>query len=135
MTFSKEWQGDPDAKTDDVKFTLDLIDHISSKYCVDTDKIYASGKSNGGGFSANILACDPVASNKIAAFAGIAGAYYQGTTSAGCDAKTVPIKCSPGRKPIPILETHGTADGVIPYNGGWSKSMRNKGFTLLTCPT
>lgn len=70
-----------------------------------------------GGFAANILACDPVASTKIAAFAGFAGAYYQ-QTDGTCDATTVPIICNPGRKPVPIFEIHGSADGVIAYNGG-----------------
>jgi poly(3-hydroxybutyrate) depolymerase len=43
------WQGFPGAKTDDVQFTLDLIHQVSSNFCINTDKIYAAGKSNGGG--------------------------------------------------------------------------------------
>lgn len=113
-----EWQGDPNAKTDDVGFTLDMINSLQGQYCVDTNQIYASGMSNGGGFSANILACDPVASKKIAAFAGISGAYYQGTSDANCQPSSVVINCNPGRKPVPILEFHGSADDTIPYNGG-----------------
>lgn len=119
---NQEWQGDPDAETDDVAFTLDMINSISAHYCIDTDKIFAAGKSNGGGFSANILACDPTASTKIAAFAGISGAYYQGTTDANCNAATVPIPCKAGREPVPIFETHGSADPVIPYDGGLRRS-------------
>jgi poly(3-hydroxybutyrate) depolymerase len=115
---NQEWQGDPDATSDDVGFTLDVINSMESEFCIDTDQIFASGMSNGGGFSANILACDPVASKKIAAFAGVSGAYYQGTTDANCQPDTVPVKCNPGRKPIPILEFHGQTDGVIPYVGG-----------------
>lgn len=41
-------QGDPDAKTDDVRFTLDVLQKISQQYCIDLEKVYASGKSNGG---------------------------------------------------------------------------------------
>lgn len=118
LGIKNEWQGDPDATTDDVQFTLDMLDAISSKYCIDLDRVYAAGKSNGGGFSANILACDPVASTKIAAFGGIAGAYYQGHNIDQCDGSTYPIACNPGRAPIPIFETHGTVDPVIQYNGG-----------------
>lgn len=117
-----EWQGDPDAKTDDVGFTLDMIKSLSASYCIDSTKIFAAGKSNGGGFAANILACDPIATTKIAAFAGISGAYYQGNSSANCDAASVPIACSPGRKNVPIFETHGSADTVIPYDGGARRS-------------
>jgi poly(3-hydroxybutyrate) depolymerase len=113
-----QWQGDPAAKTDDVGFTLDMINSISDQYCIDPDRIYASGQSNGGGFSANILACDPVASRRIAAFAGVSGAYYQGTSDANCNANTVVINCNPGRKNVPIIEFHGQKDDTIPYNGG-----------------
>lgn len=118
----KQWQGDPAATSDDVGFTLDMINSLSQEFCIDSDRIYATGMSNGGGFSANILACDPVASKKIAAFAGVSGAYYQDTTDATCNPTTQAIKCNPGRKPIPILEFHGQADGVIPYAGGPRRS-------------
>ena len=70
---NNQWQGDPAATTDDIGFTMDMIKQISSQYCVDDTMIYATGKSNGGGFAANILACDPNASKKIAAFGGFAG--------------------------------------------------------------
>jgi poly(3-hydroxybutyrate) depolymerase len=114
----RQWQGDPAANTDDVGFTLDMIKSLSDQYCIDPDRIYATGQSNGGGFSANILACDPVASRRIAAFAGVSGAYYQGTSDANCNADTVPITCNPGRRNVPVLEFHGQEDDTIPYNGG-----------------
>ena len=114
----KQWQGDPAAKSDDVVFTLDMINSLSEQYCIDPDKIYATGQSNGGGFSANILACHPVASKRIAAFAGVSGAYYQGTSDANCKPSTVPITCIAGRKNVPVLEFHGTKDETIPYSGG-----------------
>lgn len=113
-----QWQGDPAAKSDDVGFTLDMINSLQEQYCIDPDKIYATGQSNGGGFSANILACHNVASRRIAAFAGVSGAYYQGTSDENCNADTVPIKCNAGRKNVPVLEFHGKKDDVIPYNGG-----------------
>lgn len=114
----KQWQGDPAANTDDVGFTLDMMNSLMEQYCIDPDKVYATGQSNGGGFSANILACDPVASRRIAAFAGVSGAYYQGTSDANCNADTVPIKCNPGRRNVPVLEFHGKKDETIPYKGG-----------------
>lgn len=114
----KQWQGDPAAKTDDISFTLDMIDSLQDQYCIDPERIYATGQSNGGGFSANILACDPTASSRIAAFAGVSGAYYQGTSDANCNADTVNIKCNPGRRNVPVLEFHGKKDETIPYNGG-----------------
>lgn len=114
----KQWQGDPEAKTDDVGFTMDMINSLQEQYCIDPDKIYATGMSNGGGFSANILACDNTASKRIAAFAGVSGAYYQGSSSANCNADSVPIPCNAGRKNVPVLEFHGKKDDTIAYNGG-----------------
>lgn len=117
-----QWQGDPAANTNDVQLVLDLIDKISNQYCIDKDRIFAAGKSNGGGFAANVLACHPTASKKIAAFAGVAGAYYQGKSASSCKAAKVPITCKAGRKPVPVLTFHGTSDGTIPYNGGPRRS-------------
>ena len=114
----QQWQGDPKAISDDVAFTLDMIVSMREQFCIDPDRIYATGQSNGGGFAANILACDPVASRKIAAFAGVSGAYYQGTSGDNCKPLTVSITCNAGRKNVPILEFHGLKDETIPYNGG-----------------
>lgn len=114
-----QWQGDPDAGGyDDVGFVMGLLNKLENEYCIDTSRIYANGMSNGGGFSLNVLACDTNASKKFAAFASNSGAYYQGKTAKGCDAAHVQISCKPGRAHVPILEIHGTKDGVIPYSGG-----------------
>ncbi|THZ81719.1 alpha/beta-hydrolase, partial [Aureobasidium pullulans] len=124
------WQGDPDASGyDDVGFTLELLANLTSTFCIDSTKIYAAGKSNGGGFSANILACDPQASRVFAAFGGIAGVYYQGNTESPCDGTTVPITCNPGRYPVPIFTTRGDSDATIPYTGGG-----HRGRCLPTIP-
>jgi poly(3-hydroxybutyrate) depolymerase len=115
----KEWQGDPDSSgVNDIGFVSDMISHFSDRYCIDTARIYAAGKSNGGGFTGT-LACDPKLSTQIAAFAPVSGAFYiNGPSSSDCDAQHITIPCSPGRNPIPILEFHGSDDGTIPYSGG-----------------
>jgi poly(3-hydroxybutyrate) depolymerase len=56
----------------DIRFTSDILDKLENDYCVDKARIYSSGKSNGGGFT-NTLACDPVLSKRIAAFAPVSG--------------------------------------------------------------
>ena len=115
----QQWQGDPEAVGyDDISFTLELLSNLSSVYCLDTNKIYAAGKSNGGSFAANVLACHPKASGVFAAFGGISGAYYQGDSQDDCSPATVPIPCNASRSPIPIFTTHGDADETIPYDGG-----------------
>lgn len=101
------WQGAPySSGADDVQFVGDLLNRLRTQLCVDKDRIYATGKSNGGGFTA-LLAC--ALPRRIAAFAPVAGAYYPQTT-VGC-------RQSP---PVPVLEFHGTADPVIHYGGGTS---------------
>ena len=40
----QEWQGDPDSTTNDVQLVLDLIETLSSQYCIDQDRIFAAGK-------------------------------------------------------------------------------------------
>lgn len=116
---NEQWQGDPEAVGyDDVDFTLELLANLSSIYCLDTNKIYAAGKSNGGAFSASILACNSKASSIFAAFGGISGAYYQGDSEHDCSPSTVSIPCNASRFPIPIFTTHGDDDQTIPYDGG-----------------
>jgi poly(3-hydroxybutyrate) depolymerase len=112
------WQGDPDVQTDDVKFTLELLDNITKSFCIDEDKIYASGISNGGGFVANVLACDSTASTKFAAFASASGAYYQNGLKDKCDPKTVPITCNNNGAKTPLIVTGGGKDKTIPNGGG-----------------
>jgi poly(3-hydroxybutyrate) depolymerase len=105
--------------TNDTGFTTDILNSVQSLYCLDTARIFATGKSDGGGV-ANLLACDPSLSSRIAAFAPVSGAYYINTPT--CSPDTVAIPCSPSRIEIPILAFHGGADNVIAYNGGARKN-------------
>jgi polyhydroxybutyrate depolymerase len=104
------WQGAPYAAkgVDDVKFTGDLLDQLEGKFCVDTDAVYATGKSNGAGFT-GILACQ--LADRFAAIAPVSGAFYiQGT------------HCAPSR-PVPVLDIHGTGDTTIPYGGDGERDL------------
>ncbi|GIE81705.1 hydrolase [Actinoplanes philippinensis] len=103
------FQGAPySSGADDVLFTSDLLDQLQRQLCVDPARIYVSGKSNGGGF-AGVLACR--LSGRIAASAQVSGAFYpQGGA------------CEP-RRPIPVLEIHGSADTTIPYDGSTAKIL------------
>ncbi|KUJ17833.1 carbohydrate esterase family 1 protein [Mollisia scopiformis] len=115
----KTWEGVPKVKTNDIQFTSDIITNLSSKYTIDTSRIFATGKSDGGGFC-NVLACDPVLSTQIAAFAPVSGAFYVKNETA-CKPETITIPCNPGRTKIPMLEFHGGEDNVIRYDGGGRK--------------
>ena len=85
----------------------DIISTISLTYSIDTSRIYACGKSNGGGFTA-LLACRPDTSSIFAAFAPVSPALYQGTYAFH--------NCSPSH-PVPILHAHGVEDVITPFFG------------------
>lgn len=110
------WLGDPQAPTkehrDDIAFINVLIDRLCKDYRIDTLRIYVAGFSNGAGLGA-LLAGDPKASSRIAAFAFSAGAFYKD------EALGEPLfsRCRPSRLPVPILELHGDSDPVEHYDG------------------
>ena len=115
------WEGAPysTAGIDDIAFTKELLANLSTSYCLDPNRIYASGFSNGGGF-VGTLACDTIASNLFAAFGANSGAFYPGVgvDVTNCNPYNVTLTCSPGRLHQPFLEVHGNADGQIDYTGG-----------------
>jgi poly(3-hydroxybutyrate) depolymerase len=79
--------------------------------------VYASGKSNGGGFT-GLLACDPTASSRIAAFAAVSGAFYLNQETQ----QPLPCALPSNRNAVPILELHGAVDRQIEYGGGPNKN-------------
>jgi poly(3-hydroxybutyrate) depolymerase len=116
---TREWSGDPDTPTsiNDTTFVTELLDHVQERYCVDNSRVFATGKSNGGGLT-NALACNPGISKRIAAFAPVSPAMYPAFEE----------PCQPGREHIPILEFHGGSDTTIRYEGG--KDGSNRGVTV-----
>lgn len=86
---------------DDVGFVRALLDHVETSLCVDQNRLFASGMSNGGILS-HRLGCE--LADRLAAIAPVAGTDLTGT-------------CNPAR-PIAVLHTHGTADGHVPWDGG-----------------
>jgi poly(3-hydroxybutyrate) depolymerase len=97
---------------------MELLDAVSDNYCIDQTRVYASGKSNGGGLTGGVLACDPVATTRIAAFAPVSAAIYLVNNTE--NGKQVLPPCNPTqtRDKIPMLEFHGWLDTTIPYDGG-----------------
>jgi polyhydroxybutyrate depolymerase len=88
---------------DDVAFTRAILASVQANYCIDPNRIYASGFSNGG-FLAFRLACEMA--DTFAAIGNVAAAF-------GMD----PDSCSPSR-PVPLYAVHGTGDIIVPYDGG-----------------
>lgn len=84
----------------DIEFTRDLVAEISRLACVDPDRVYATGMSNGG-FMSSALACR--AGDVVAAVAPVAG--------------LTPANDLCG-EPVPLVEFHGTDDRIVPYEPG-----------------
>lgn len=100
----------PPTAPDDVSFIEQLVLMLGQKYCLDRNRVFATGFS-GGARMASQLACD--ASNLFAAVAPVSGLRF-------------PSPCKSSR-PVPVVAFHGTADPVDPYLGNgqayWTYSV------------
>ena len=103
---AKAWGMKPGARLmADVRFISDLIDTLEAAYNIDPTSIYANGLSNGGAMTF-VLSC--TLSHRIAAV---------GTVAA---AQELPWNWCADSRPVPMIAFHGTADRIVPYNGGLS---------------
>lgn len=82
---------------DDVAFLRDVIARIDSDLCIDRERTYAAGYSNGGGMALR-LACQMP--ERIAAVGVVASQYVS------CDGTAA------------LVAFHGTADPILPFAGG-----------------
>ncbi|WP_419837951.1 alpha/beta hydrolase family esterase [Candidatus Poriferisodalis sp.] len=99
----RSWEGigaDTSAR-DDMQFVSDLIDRIAAQACIDRSRVYATGFSNGGYFSA-YLVCE--LADRIAATFSVGGISH-------------PEECQPSR-PVAMGAMHGTEDEVVPFDDG-----------------
>jgi polyhydroxybutyrate depolymerase len=95
------WSLNANMPGDDVDRLKALLPQAEQAACADPFRVYATGVSNGGGFAARV-GCE--LAGTIAAIAPVAGGYR------ALD------PCPRGRQ-VSVLEIHGTADHVVPYNG------------------
>jgi polyhydroxybutyrate depolymerase len=91
---------------DDVGFITAMVGQISTSLPIDTSRVYATGISNGG-IMTYALACN----------SGIFAAI-------GPDSATQLDPC-PAPHPMSVIHIHGTADLLVPYNGGHGASTVN----------
>ena len=99
-----QWNTGFGATTDDVGFVDQLIDTLYANYNIDLERVFATGMSNGG-YMSHKLACE--LADRIAAIASVTGSMTPAENAL----------CNPGG-PIPVMQIHGTADLVVPYDGG-----------------
>ncbi|RNE49101.1 alpha/beta hydrolase family esterase [Corynebacterium alimapuense] len=100
------WAPAPYAATsgeEDLAFVKTILDELEDEYDVDSSQVFATGFSNGGGFTAYLGCRMP---DTFAAIAPVGAAYYE-TVQADCE-----------DTPLATLDIHGTYDQVVDYYGG-----------------
>lgn len=85
----------------DLVFAGAMLDAVETQLCIDTNRVYSTGLSNGA-FMTSAMAC--AYSDRIAAAAPVAGVRE--------------IKGCTFKRPVPIVAFHGTADGYVSFTGG-----------------
>lgn len=88
---------------DHIALAHEIIDKLTTDFCADPDRVYSTGMSNGAFFTSHLV-CE--LADRIAAAVSVAGVTHDDG-------------CSPSR-PVPMMAYHGTADEVVPFNGGTS---------------
>jgi polyhydroxybutyrate depolymerase len=88
---------------DDVGFIAALLDKLEGTLCIDLDRVFATGISNGGMF-VHRLGCD--LPDRFAAIAPVAGTIAKG------------FNCAPGSSPkVSMINFYGTRDTSVPFDG------------------
>ena len=91
------------SSADDVGFMSALVDSLVETYAADSRRVYAQGTSNGGHMSIRLALEMP---EKLAAFAVVVAANAANS------------ECSSSEVPVPAMFMNGTADPLLPYDGG-----------------
>ena len=89
----------------DLAWFGDLLTHVEATSCIDENRVFVAGYSNGA-FMASLIACHY--SSRVAAVAPVAGIQ----TDSPCRSK----------RPVPVVAFHGTSDPLVHYNGTPSKT-------------
>lgn len=91
------------SEADDVAFVLALIDEIVERYDADPTRVFAHGTSNGGNLTIRLAEEIP---DRLVAIAPVVAA------------NAVNSECESVGEPISIMLLNGTADPIVPYDGG-----------------
>ena len=94
----------PPAGTDDVAFIVKLIEKYAADGSTDPKRVYITGLSNGGAMTMRMVCA------RAELFAAAASVIINHTDESAA-------ACHPSR-PVPVLMMNGTADPLIPFEGG-----------------
>lgn len=105
----KQWNDGRDFKesiaaNDDAQFVSQLLDSMQKNHSIDNKRVFATGISNGGFFS---IYLSYKLSDRLLAIAPVCA--------------SIPERIYPGfypKNPVSVLIMNGTADPLVPYNGG-----------------
>ncbi|MBR0902073.1 PHB depolymerase family esterase [Bradyrhizobium liaoningense] len=98
----------PPAGTDDVAFIAKLVEKLVADGTADAKRVYVTGVSNGGAMAMTLVCA------RADLFAAGASVIMNLTDEAA-------VTCHPSR-PLPMLLMNGTADPLVPYEGGRGSS-------------
>ncbi|MBW5439284.1 prolyl oligopeptidase family serine peptidase [Bradyrhizobium canariense] len=98
----------PRAGTDDVAFIAKLVEKLVANGTADPRRVYVTGISNGGAMAMTLVCA------RADLFAAGASVSMNLTDEAA-------VTCHPSR-PLPMLLMNGTADPLVPYEGGRGSS-------------
>jgi polyhydroxybutyrate depolymerase len=90
---------DPPGAPDDVAYVSGLVDTVTSAYCVDASRVFATGISGGAAFATE-LACK---TDLLAGIAPVAGLNL--------------VPPCQNAAPVTVLAIHGTGDALVAYDG------------------
>ena len=116
-----EWQlNTSESSTQDIAFVEALIDDLSARYCVDSNRIYATGYSLGSMFTYE-LACHLNA--RFAAIASLAGTM-----------PVTPNSCALVEN-VSLMHIHGQDDPIISYDSEWEWKAWDSVGTMRDIPS
>ncbi|MGY4628920.1 alpha/beta hydrolase family esterase [Bradyrhizobium sp. USDA 4486] len=98
----------PPPSTDDVAFIAKLVEKLVANGTADPKRVYVTGISNGGAMAMTLVCA------RADLFAAAASVVMNLTDEAA-------VTCHPSR-PLPMLIMNGTADPLVPYEGGRGSS-------------
>ena len=87
-------------RPDDIAFLGKMLDDLGTAANIDAKRVYVAGMSNGGMMAYRVAA---EMSDRIAAIASVTG--------------TLTIDEWKPKRPVSVLQIHGTKDGIVPFTG------------------
>ncbi|MEM9068948.1 MAG: hypothetical protein AAGE52_10595 [Myxococcota bacterium] len=112
-----------EAADEDLAYFDEMMEWVTSRYCIDTSRIFAMGHSGGGNW-VTFLSCHRGDVLRAVVPTGTGGAWWYSGLGPG--------DVSGCRGPVPALVVHGRMDSIIPYDP-WGLETLDYFRTLNGC--